>query len=282
MPRVTFEHLKIGERYNRKFLAESWEYGSWEAIAKGVITPRNHRVIVLFVTRIKQRSLTQYHDYVSGDRLYWDGEKKHGTDLRIRDAERNGDEIHLFYREVHHSAFEYRGRIQLEDASFSRTGPSKFAFRLEHDHSAQDDIALCASDLLPLGATERDVVVAARLGQGRFRRNLIEYWKGCSMTGVEDASLLRASHIKPWRSSTNTERLEPWNGLLLLPHFDHVFDRGLISFRDTGAIVISPALGTGARRALGLDDALHLRQVDNRHLDYLRYHRYVYFEKHGQ
>lgn len=277
MPRVRFDALKVGRRYDRPFLAEVWEYDSFHAIAKGVVTPRHSHTIVLFVTRIKQSGATLYDDYVLDDRLYWDGEAGHGTDSRILNAVSNGDDIHLFYREVHHSSFEYRGRVRLEDSLLSKSGPSKFVFRLEHDHSVQDDITLCASELESLKPTERQVVVAARMGQGRFRQELIDYWTGCSITNVDDPSLLRASHIKPWRAATNNERLAKWNGLLLLPHYDHLFDRGLISFRDSGNIIISPALGPGAREAMRVDDEVSLRMVDPRHLEFLKFHRQAHF-----
>jgi putative restriction endonuclease len=65
--------------------------------------------------------------------------------------------------------------------------------------------------------TTRDSVIKSRLGQGEYRRNLIEVWGGCSVTGCKTIEILRASHIKPWRFSSNSERLDPYNGLLLLP-----------------------------------------------------------------
>jgi len=39
---------------------------------------------------------------------------------------------------------------------------------------------------------------------------------------------LVASHCKPWRDSTNGERLDGENGLLLTQSIDHLFDRGFI------------------------------------------------------
>ena len=68
-----------------------------------------------------------------------------------------------------------------------------------------------------LEETTRDAVVKSRLGQGVFRAKLVEIWDGCSVTGCKTIEVLRASHIKPWRSSSNSERLDPYNGLLLLP-----------------------------------------------------------------
>jgi hypothetical protein len=63
--------------------------------------------------------------------------------------------------------------------------------------------------------TDREQMVSVRVGQPQFRQRLIAYWNGCSVTGCTLLAALRASHIKPWRDSTNTERLDVYNGLLL-------------------------------------------------------------------
>ncbi len=70
--------LKIGHLYSRPRLAELWEYQGYQGFARGVFTPGGQRNIVLFVTRQKQESLTQYSDFISGDRLHWEGEERHG------------------------------------------------------------------------------------------------------------------------------------------------------------------------------------------------------------
>ena len=83
--------------------------------------------------------------------------------------------------------------------------------------------------------TERERLAKARVGQGRFRADLVKLWrKGetCALTGVSIPEMLVASHIKPWRDSTDKERLDPMNGLLLVTHVDKLFDRHLLSFQD--------------------------------------------------
>src|SRR6266446_6519764 len=59
--------------------------------------------------------------------------------------------------------------------------------------------------------------------------------------GTEDENPVHliASHCKPWRDSTNEERLDGENGLLLTPSIDHLFDRGFIGFENDGNLVIS-------------------------------------------
>jgi len=85
-----------------------------------------------------------------------------------------------------------------------------------------------------LTPTEKDALVKARRGQGKFREAVLSYWGNCAVSNCSELFLLRASHIKPWKDSTNTERLDRYNGLLLNPNLDAAFDKGLISFADDG------------------------------------------------
>lgn len=91
-----------------------------------------------------------------------------------------------------------------------------------------------------LAATEKEALVLARRGQGRFREGVQSIEKFCRVTRVENAEHLRASHCKPWRDSNDSERLDPENGLLLTPSIDHLFDRGFISFERAGKLLVSP------------------------------------------
>lgn len=82
--------------------------------------------------------------------------------------------------------------------------------------------------------TNRDALVKARIGQGKFRTDVTEIWglgEVCPLTGIDVPELLIASHIKPWRESDERERLDPANGLLVATHVDKLFDRHLLSFR---------------------------------------------------
>src|SRR5262249_38046005 len=159
--------LVMGARYTRPELARRWGYESHHALSRGVVTPQGERVILLFVTRVKQEALTQYRDYLSGDILFWEGQEKHGTDDRVIGAERAGDEIHLFYREVHHTPFEYKGPVLLLSALRKADAPSQFVFRLEHDQGATDDLERFRGDIDAIpDVTEREEVRKARVGQG--------------------------------------------------------------------------------------------------------------------
>jgi predicted restriction endonuclease len=128
-------------------------------------------------------------------------------------------------------------------------------------------------EYLDLSETERIAIVNARVGQGRFRSALIEYWSCCAVTGCAEIALLRASHIKPWSKGTLTERLSLYNGLLLSPSLDACFDSGYVTFSDDGRIQISNRLSEQDARSLGLRADMRLSKIDPQHQPYLKYHR---------
>jgi len=123
-----------------------------------------------------------------------------------------------------------------------------------------------------LTETEKETIIRARIGQGSFRKNLIEYWRGCSVTRCAKLDLLIASHIKPWRISDNNERTDTFNGLLLLPNYDKLFDLGYISFDVKGNMLYSTLLSDEDKRLLGIHKNTCLVNIEERHKHYLRYH----------
>ena len=74
-----------------------------------------------------------------------------------------------------------------------------------------------------------------------------------ALLDVERLEHLRASHIQPWRDSDNDARLDGENGLLLTPTIDHLFDRGFISFEDTGRLIVSPVADRISLRKMGVE-----------------------------
>ncbi len=125
---IAFSKITKGATYSRQTLAEIWSYTSFHAIARGVVTPRNDNKIVLFVTEEKQSSAEQYVDRLSGNILEWEGPTDHFAEDRLLNAEANGDEIHLFHRERHHTDFTYCGRLKLLSHALQSNRPSHFKF----------------------------------------------------------------------------------------------------------------------------------------------------------
>ncbi len=129
-----------------------------------------------------------------------------------------------------------------------------------------------------LPETERLNLVASRVGQGVFRKNVLELYPKCLLTGIDNPDFLIASHIKPWRLCDNRERLDPHNGLMLTPNADRLFDRGLISFSDGGELLVSDNLPLEALNQLGVSKRKVL-EFNEKQANYLAFHRkYFNFE----
>jgi hypothetical protein len=126
---------------------------------------------------------------------------------------------------------------------------------------------------------EREAVIKARIGQGRFRTDVIALWGSCAVTGCSLARVLNASHIVPWAMcATDKEKIDPFNGLLLTPNLDKLVDRFLISFNDDGSIMLSKNLGEDERKSLGVGEQNKLRFVRPAMLPYLKRHRELFRE----
>ncbi|PSS58859.1 HNH endonuclease [Pseudomonas sp. BBP2017] len=133
-----------------------------------------------------------------------------------------------------------------------------------------DDI-LCAGDI---SETEKINLVKSRIGQGVFRQKLVGYWACCAMSGFKDVNLLVASHIKPWSASSNSERLDPFNGFLLTPNLDKAFDKGYITLSPAGVVNISPHLKDSGM--LGISPNIRVSLAPE-HEPFLEFHRSVVF-----
>lgn len=127
-------------------------------------------------------------------------------------------------------------------------------------------------------STDKWRLVSARMGQGWFRKELIKIWKGCAVTKCNEITILRASHIKPWSSSNNKEKLDVYNGLLLIPNLDLLFDKGFISFKENGEIIISKKIKKGNMGILGVNANMKIA-ASSRHVRYLKWHRENIFRK---
>jgi len=126
-----------------------------------------------------------------------------------------------------------------------------------------------------LGETTKKAIIESRIGQGQFRKELIQFWEGkCAVTGVLLTDILIASHIKPWKVSNNNERLDRYNGLLLSPTYDKLFDAGYISFNLDGKIIISQLLSETQLEQLHInkEDKL-IKKLGSEFNNYLVYHK---------
>lgn len=147
--------------------------------------------------------------------------------------------------------------------------------------AAEDTLESAITNDTSLAETERLALTRARRGQGLYRKNLAAVEAACRVTGVEDPRLLIASHAKPWCvCTTHSERLDGNNGLMLTPHVDYLFDRGLLSFADDGALLVSPRVPDLTLDKLGLGPSQRLPAAPFQalQLPYIRYHRDLRFK----
>jgi putative restriction endonuclease len=101
--------------------------------------------------------------------------------------------------------------------------------------------------------TERILLAAARVGQHVFARSVLHNCGGrCVFCGLSPSvfgakRMLLAGHIKPWKDSTPSERLDLRNGLSACPAHDVAFDTGLITVNGGLRIHIASSLATAVR-----------------------------------
>lgn len=127
-------------------------------------------------------------------------------------------------------------------------------------------------DANELDTTEKEALILARKGQGLFRQRIIRMFDSkCIISGFSKTDILVASHIKPWRYSSNTERLDENNGILFLPTYDKLFDKGYIGFDANGLIVFSALLEENDKNLLTIK-ANFSYNFNARQLSYLQFH----------
>lgn len=132
-----------------------------------------------------------------------------------------------------------------------------------------------------MNSIDREVTAKSRgIAQRFFRGNLLRLWQGsCAVTSVQEPRVLRSGHIKPWTESDVREKVDHFNGLLLVPNLDALFNEGLVSFRDDGRMMISTEWKADDKRRMHITPDLRLRTVHPESSPYLEFHRDVVFER---
>ena len=121
--------------------------------------------------------------------------------------------------------------------------------------------------------TEIQRLITTRRGQGEFRNSVLKLYPQCPISGVDMPELLIASHIKPWCDcKDDNERLDKYNGLMLAPNIDALFDGGLITFEPDGNIRISKRLSEENlfRLGISLDAVLEIHPASEKYFEWHR------------
>ena len=188
------------------------------------------------------------------------------NDTIINHLEKNKSKRSIYLNENNNDYFDFKAAL------------NKYRKFIAEKSDLIDDIETIIKDEI-IPKTEKEQLISARIGQGNYRDKLINIWKKCAVSKCEMTELLIASHIKPWKESTNKERLDRYNGLLLLPNYDKLFDKGLISFEDNGKIIISPLIKEEEYKVLGISPNDELFKVYNENKPYLEEHRRIVFHQ---
>ncbi|TRX54834.1 hypothetical protein FNH22_18950 [Fulvivirga sp. M361] len=179
--------------------------------------------------------------------------------LALRDHLINGKRVFLF-EYIAKGTVEYINELGFLDCDYFETHDTngkvrmgiKFFFKREatrlYEIPDELNFSLAHEENEPYGIrlpnkTERKGLVTSRVGQGAYRKSILHRWKyKCAVTAFNNPKVLIASHILPWKESTHAQRLDVDNGILLSPTYDALFDKKLISFDETGKIMLSKEL----------------------------------------
>ena len=292
LARYLVSQLRIGETYSLDTLAKLIGVQTNALRGKGVITRTNSDFQFLLITIQKDKYATQeYIDHIEGSTLFWSGQNA------LKSAEKkiiSGTcDTMIFIQEKRKTPYVYYGRaIPTRMHIIWEPGtPSHIVFELvEYAElcrrrelvETENFITKEGIEITVERKTEEDRVISIRTAQSLYRNNSLSFWHNkCAVTGVDEPDWLIASHIKPWRESTNTERIDPHNSLLLTPNYDKLFDRGIISFSPhTGKIILpenqSRQMWENFNK-LHINSDIKLRELPSGVGKYLEYHNnYVY------
>ena len=280
MARKLCNALKIGNSYTIKDLALL--IGNDPRGMQGGVIPKDDAQLLL-VTLLDPK----YPDEVLNDTLHWYGQEN------LKHAERhivNGTrDSFIFIRDKSPKPFVYYGRAAMNRILMQGRGtPSEVIFNLfeyskmieaEKDEQsyAEQTIINKALDQRTVDKTETQRLTLVRTEQGNYRKAALALWDNkCAVTGVDEPGWLIASHIKPWRESTNEERVNPLNSLILTPNYDKLFDRGIISFSPNNGKIILPSIHTHEMwrnlERMHIDDEVHLSHIPDGTEKFLDYH----------
>ena len=127
---------------------------------------------------------------------------------------------------------------------------------------------------------EEQSIRQARDGQGKYREQLLEQCRYCPFTMIADERLLIASHIKPWAASSLKEKVDPYNGYMLSPLYDKLFDRGFITFTEKRHVILSDFISPYTWKQIGLKNNTFIKSLilDDKRIEYLKFHHESVFK----
>jgi 5-methylcytosine-specific restriction protein A len=286
--------------YNRRRDIHAIYGGNWQS---GICPTSNYNYIFIFSGKSGKQ-----HGYQDG----WDnpnvftytGEGQSGDmqltrgNLALKDHLKNGKRVFLFESESS-GYVRFKSELEFYDVDYFETKDTsgniriglKFFFKRKgayipvqsslFDKPFIFEEPQFIHEINQPSVTERQGLVTSRVGQGAYRKRIIHRWEyKCAVTGFDNLNILIASHIVPWSDSTDIERLDVDNGLLLSPNYDALFDKHLISFENNGKIILSKRIEEQAYQKIGLTGNEKINNLSEYNLNYL-YRHMIHFSKNG-
>lgn len=301
--------LSIGQKYSKKELANLLNEPHLLTVREGVSSCTNSNSYLLFVDLEKEDKEKRFHfdDFFEEDFFHWDSQStQHIDSPKIRDLVQDKMVPHLFIRIKQKEKsktvpFVYCGRLGYVSYEEGTSKPVHIIFQnIDYDDFTENqdlldiyrwkptDVGMTTKSKITKkgnvsherkkkykkpNTTERKGLVTSRVGQGYYRQQVINKWKGkCPLTDIDILSILISSHIVPWSESNDEERLDVDNGILLSPMIDSLFDRHLISFDDDGTLLISSKLSSKNIKKLNLLECPSI-SLNEGMLKYIKRHR---------
>lgn len=282
--------FNTGSLYKRSAIHEKYG-GNGQS---GISPSRQYPYIFIFSgTAGKQHG---YKDQWENDYIYsYTGEGQGGDmefvrgNLALRDHLKNGKRVFLFeyvkkayVRFICELEFQDFGMFLAPDSSGKPREAIKFFFKRKGAYVPYDlhEVTMAANDVDPSynrdlpNKTERAGLVLSRVGQGAYRKSIINRWENkCAVTGYNNGKILIASHIVPWKEATDDERLDINNGILLSPTYDALFDKYLITFNNIGNIDLSKELLSSPYKKIGVTGKERIHKLGGDNLPYLIRHQ---------
>lgn len=276
--------FRINHIYNRRLDIHDKFGGNPQS---GISNCPNYPYIFIFTS--KSGIQHGYQDFWDDENYFhYTGEGQDGNMDFVRgnralvDHERNGKSVFLF-ENIGKGLYKFIDELTLVDFYFFETPDSsgknrmgiKFKFKSSEGKSLNaNGKPRKAIDYNMPTKTEREGLTTSRVGQGWYRTRLLYKWDyKCAVTNFDFSNVLIASHIVPWRNSSDQERLDIENGIILSPNLDAFFDKHLISFDDNRKIIFSNLISERDLDSLGINPKMKLREITKGMHDYLERHR---------
>ncbi len=301
--------LQLAQKYSKKELAIILEEPNLAIVREGVYYCKKEPSTLLFVDLLKQGKEERFHfnDYFENDFFHWDSQTtQHIKSPKIVELKEGRVTALLFVRIYPKikgitQPFVYCGRLNYLEFEEGTSKPVHLLFEsIDYNEFTYDKDLKEIYNWRPEKSgksrttqirvdnkiserrkqifkkpneTERTGLVTSRVGQGYYRQQILEKWgNACAVTGCNLKQILISSHIVAWSESTDEERLDPENGILLSPNLDALFDQHLISFSDDGKIILSDKINANNLDILDINQNMCIRVTEGMK-PYLNKHR---------